>query len=173
MYSAHSAVNGHIQLHDAACGYCDNITLVSGREENDLWWKNGGPDGSKRGSEDDSWERSDDQKERDKNWRRHVFVDFQYIKQNCISMTKHKILIPCTVLSYKIQEINVYVTAIRNRLLQWSRVIFEVLILFQFYDMPPCIAHCKVFIDTLKNRIIYYIRYISHDYLNFCSAKLS
>jgi len=61
-------------------------------------------------------------------------------------MTKHKILITCTVLSYKIQDINVYVTVIHSKLLHWSRVIFEMLILFQFYVMPTCIAHYKVFI---------------------------
>jgi hypothetical protein len=60
-------------------------------------------------------------------------------------MTKHKILIPRTILSYKIQGIDVYVTVIDSKLPQWSRVIFEMLILFQFYDMPPCITHYTVF----------------------------
>ena len=162
MYSAHSAVNGHIQLHDAGCGYCDNVTLVSDREDDDPAWSGNWPDGSKRRNEDDdSWERSDDQKgEQDKdNWRRHVLVDFQYIKRNCICMTMQKMLIPCSVLSYKIQGIDVYVTVIHNRLLQLSRISFEMLILFQFYDMPPCIAHYKVFIETL-NRIRHGIRYV-------------
>jgi hypothetical protein len=92
-------------LHDAGCGYCDSVTLVSDRDDDDLMWSGNWSDGSKRRNEDnDSWERSDDQKgEQDKdNWKRHVFVDFQYIKRDCICMTKHKILIPCTVLSYKI-----------------------------------------------------------------------
>jgi hypothetical protein len=65
---------------------------VFGREEkdqalNDGWW-----DGSRSGEE--SWETSDNQKGRqDKNYRRHVFVDVQHRTQNCMCMTKHKILL--------------------------------------------------------------------------------
>jgi len=164
-----------IQLHDAGYGYFDNVTLVSGRDDYDPGWNGNWPDrDNRRKDADDSWDRSDNQKgEQDKdNCKRHVFVDFQYRKRNCICITKHKILILCTVLSYKIQDIIVYVTVIHNRLLQWCRIMFEILILFQFYDMPSCIAHYKVFIETL-NRIRYSIRYVSHDCLNLCSAKFS
>jgi len=84
LYFAHSAVNGHIQLHDGGCGYCDNVTLVSDREDDDpdLAW-DAWQDGSKRRNEDgDSCERSDNQKgERDKdNRRRHVFCRFSVHK---------------------------------------------------------------------------------------------
>jgi len=149
-------------LHDAGYGYCDNVTLVSDRDD-DPAWNDNFEDGSKRRNEDgDSWERSDNQEgEQDKdNWKTHVFVDFQYRKRNCICMTKHKILILCTVCHIKYKT-----SVIHNRLLQWSRIIFEMLILFQFYDMPFCIAHYTVFIETL-NRIRYGIRYVSHDCLN-------
>ena len=147
---------------------------MSDRGDDDPAWSDKWEDGSKKRNEDhNSWERSDDQKgEQDKdNWKRHVFVDFQYRKRNFICMTKHKILILCTVCHIKYKT-SMCETVIHNRLLQWSRIIFEMLILFQFYDTPSCIAHYKVFIETL-NRIRYDIRYVSHDCLNLCSSKLS
>jgi len=80
----------------------DNYGLgVSDRrnDDDDDWGRS-----VRRNDDDDDWGRSDNHEgEQDKDsWTRHVFVDFQYRKRNCICITKHKILILCTVLSYKI-----------------------------------------------------------------------
>jgi hypothetical protein len=101
-----------------------------------------------------------------------VFVDFQYIKRSCICMTKHKILIPCAVLSYKVQGINVCVTVTHNRLLQWSRVILRCCLCFSFTIYHHAL-HTAWFLLKHFNRIRYGIRYVSCDCLNLCSAKLS
>ena len=62
---------------------CDGIGLVPDREEDDPGWTGNWQDGNKRRSEDnDSWNRSDNQKGRqdEDNRERHVFVGFQYRK---------------------------------------------------------------------------------------------
>lgn len=62
---------------------CDGIGLVPDREEDEPGWNDNWKDGNKRRGEDnDSWDKSGNQKGRgDKDsCKRHVFVGFQYRK---------------------------------------------------------------------------------------------